>query len=235
MTASDDGLVLALDTSTRTSVVVLGGPERTRLLAESRRVVGHHHGSRLLEQLDEVLAGAGAHLEDVSSVAVGIGPGSFTGLRVGLATAKTLAHVRQLRLVGLASTDALRSAATAAGAPADVAILLPAGAHDHYLAMSGAPARLVPPGGLADALGATAVASVDGPLPSVEAADRDQDAARLGEAAVAGLPAALLALACDRLAVAATDDVALLVPGYVALPRGIDPLTQESAWSPDLR
>jgi len=233
VTADDGALVLALDTSTRTSVVVLGGPERTRLLAESRRVVGHRHGSRLLEQLDEVLAAARARLDDVTAVAVGTGPGSFTGLRVGLATAKTLARVRRLPIVGLTSTDVLRSAAVAAGAPADVAIVLPAGAHDHYLARAGAPPQLVPPGGLAAALGGSAVASIDVRLPG--AGDDDERSARLGAAALAGLPAALLALACDRRASGATDDVALLVPGYVALPRGIDPLAQETAWSPDLR
>lgn len=228
MTATPGGLVLALDTATRTSIVVVGGPEPTALLASSRRVVGHHHGSRLLEQLDEALASAGAGLGDVGTVAVGTGPGSFTGLRVGLATAKTLAHVRRLRLIGIASTDALRRAALAAGAPAGVAIVLPAGARDHYLARADAAAQLIPPGGLVDALGDAPAASIDD--------DRwGAEAAALGEAALAGLPAAVLALACERLAADAADDTALLVPGYVALPRGIDAHAQETAWSPDLR
>ena len=53
---------------------------------------------------------------------MGTGPGSFTGLRVGLATLKTVAYVRKLPLVGVMSADALRVAAAGAGAAADAAV-----------------------------------------------------------------------------------------------------------------
>ena len=76
-------LVLAVDTSTRASIVVVGGEA---VQAQSRREVQHRHGSHVLEQIDEVLAAAGASLAEVTALAVGTGPGSFTGLRVGLAT-----------------------------------------------------------------------------------------------------------------------------------------------------
>ena len=83
----------------------------------------------------------------MTALAVGTGPGSFTGLRVGLATAKTIAYARGLPLLGVPSSDALRRAAIEqAGAPADVAVVLPAGAHDHYLARAGEAAVLVAPG-----------------------------------------------------------------------------------------
>ena len=100
-------LILAVDTSTRASIVVLGGAEP---LAVSRREVQHRHGSHVLEQIDEVLALAGRTLDDVDALAVGTGPGSFTGLRVGLATLKTVAYARELPLVGVMSSDALRLA-----------------------------------------------------------------------------------------------------------------------------
>ena len=113
--AGPDGPWLVIDTATRTSVVALG---RLEPMASSLRAVRHRHGSFLLEQVDEVLAAAGASLADVSAIAVGTGPGSFTGLRVGLATAKTIAYAVGLPLVGLRSSDALRRAAVdSAAAP----------------------------------------------------------------------------------------------------------------------
>jgi tRNA threonylcarbamoyl adenosine modification protein YeaZ len=233
--AAGQGLCLAIDTSTRTSIVavgrveVAGGP--ADVLAISRRVVAHRHGSHLLEQIDETLEAAGVSLDDVTAVVVGSGPGSFTGLRVGLATAKTVAHVRGLPLVGVRSSDALRHVAVAtAGVPPVVAVVLPAGAHDHYLVRAAEDPVLVPPGGLQDALAGAAVLAVD-----MDAALLGPAAAALGEAAVAGLPAALLAMAAERLAAADRDDPAELVPAYVALPRGVRRGAEELGWSPDLR
>ena len=97
------------------------------------------HGSHLLEQLDEVLDQAGIGMADIEAIGVGTGPGSFTGLRVGLATAKTLASRRHLPLVGLADRRGAARAAAASWAPraADAVVVLPAGAHDHYLACPG--------------------------------------------------------------------------------------------------
>ena len=151
---TEDGpLLLAIDTATRVSLVGLASLDRGRLAAQSRRDVRHRHGSHLLEQIEEALHAADADLEAVGALAVGTGPGSFTGLRVGLATAKTLAYVRGLPLVGVPTSESLRRAAIAAGAPADIAIVLPAGAHDHYLAPADGPARLVAPGQLGEAAG----------------------------------------------------------------------------------
>ena len=107
------------------------------------------HGARLLSQLTAVLAEAGIGMSDVTAIGVGTGPGSFTGLRVGLATAKTLAAIRHLPLVGLPTDEALRQAAaneSGASGWADAAVLLPAGARDHYLGLPGSDPVLVPPG-----------------------------------------------------------------------------------------
>jgi len=220
-------LILAADTSTRRSIVVLG---RETPLATSVREVRHRHGSHLLEQVDEVLATAGVALVDVGALAVGTGPGSFTGLRVGLATMKTIAYARSLGLVGVPSSTALRRAAADAGAHESAVVVLPAGAHDHYLARAGEDAALVAPGELSAAVGLTPAVAVD-LSPDVLGAD----AARLGTIAVEGLPAALLALARERLAAGALDDPAELTPVYVALPRGVRRGAEELGWSPDLR
>ncbi len=221
------GLVLGIDTSTRTSIVVVGTDVP---LAVSRREVQHRHGSHLLEQIDEVLASASASLQDLAMLVVGTGPGSFTGLRVGLATAKTIAYARALPLVGVMSSDALRRAAADAGSARDAAVVLPAGARDHYLALPGDDPALIAPGGLSEAIGMRAVIAVD-----VDPEVLGTEAARLGVAAIDGLPAALLTLARERFAAGQADELAELVPAYVALPRGVEQAPEDLGWSPDLR
>jgi len=221
------GPVLVIDTSTRSSLVVVG---RAAPIALSRRDVRHRHGSHVLEQIDEALAGAGSSIDDIAGLAVGTGPGSFTGLRVGLATAKTIAYACSLRLVGVMSADALRRAAAAAGADPRSTVVLPAGARDHYLARPGSDPELVGPGGLTKALGGS-------PAFSVDLGDEvlGVEAVRLGEAAMEGLPRALLLLALERLEAGESDDIAGLIPAYVALPRGVRRAAEDLGWSPDLR
>jgi tRNA threonylcarbamoyladenosine biosynthesis protein TsaB len=98
-------LILAFDTATdvATSALVSDG----EVLGErvSRAVT-------LLEDVDALLRQAGAHTGDVGGLAVGIGPGSFTGVRVGLATARGLALALDVPVAGVSTLDAL-----AAGAP----------------------------------------------------------------------------------------------------------------------
>jgi tRNA threonylcarbamoyladenosine biosynthesis protein TsaB len=227
MSASGEGLVLGVDTATRASLVVVG---RETVAAVSRRDVQHRHGSHVLEQIDEALREAGASLDEVSALVVGTGPGSFTGLRVGLATLKTLAYARDLPIVGVMSSDAMRRAAAAAGGSLDSIVVLPAGARDHYVARAGADPVLVAPGSLVAAIANEPVLTVD-----MDPGVLGEAAAELGRRALEGLPAALLALALGRLSSGSTDDVAGLVPAYVALPRGVSVAAEELGWSPDLR
>jgi tRNA threonylcarbamoyl adenosine modification protein YeaZ len=224
---STGGPTLVIDTATRASVVAVG---EATVLGVSVREVQHRHGSHVLEQIDEVLGLAGLTLDDVRALGVGTGPGSFTGLRVGMATAKTIAYAHGLPLVGVMSSEVLRAAGVAAGADPDAVVVLPAGAHDHYLAAPDADPVLVAPGGLATALATRPAISLDMPGDVLGA-----EAARLGAAAVEGLPVALLAAVRARLAADAPDDVAALVPAYVALPRGVKRAAEELGWSPDLR
>ena len=225
--AAEALLILGIDTSTRSSVVVIG---RDRPVSVSRREVRHRHGSHVLEQIDEVLAAADLTIADIEALVVGTGPGSFTGLRVGMATAKTLAYARSLPLVGVRSSTALRQAAVEAGAASDVAMVLPAGARDHYLVRVGEDPVLIAPGRLAAALGDTPVMTLD-----MDPEPLGEEAVRWGKTALEGLPSALLALARHRLAAGMSDDIAELVPAYVALPRGVAQAADELGWSPDLR
>jgi tRNA threonylcarbamoyladenosine biosynthesis protein TsaB len=69
------------------------------------------HASRLLALIEETLEAAGAGWESVTRIAVGVGPGGFTGLRIGIATARGLAQARDLPLVGVSSLHALAKGA----------------------------------------------------------------------------------------------------------------------------
>src|SRR3990172_11395552 len=85
------GWLLAIDTATRQATVTLGTPDG-RLIVGHEWPVGHTHAETLLPALRELLAGAAVVPADLAGIVAGTGPGGFTGLRVGLATAKTLAH-----------------------------------------------------------------------------------------------------------------------------------------------
>ena len=90
---------LVIDTATRRTVLAVG--QGRDLVAVDVRDVPDRHGSHLISQLTRVLETAGIGMDDIEAIGVSSGPGSFTGLRVGLATAKTLAARRHLALVGL--------------------------------------------------------------------------------------------------------------------------------------
>ena len=93
-TESRAARILALDTSTRTaSVAVLGGAREV----EIDHVVSSHSDD-LIALIDRALAGAGLGLAGLNAVAVGAGPGSFTGLRIAMATAKGLCFASGLPL-----------------------------------------------------------------------------------------------------------------------------------------
>ena len=96
---------LALDTSGAVCVLALAeddGSVRAVSLFESKRSLSR----RLLGEVDGLLIRNGLTLADMTAFAVGLGPGSFTGVRVGVTTAKTLAQVTGKPLVGVGTLDA---------------------------------------------------------------------------------------------------------------------------------
>ena len=97
--------ILALDTSTpRGSVALLDGPD---LAGELRITSQETHSARLLRSVDFLLGTLGWKLSDLNLIAAGIGPGSFTGIRIGLATALGLAQSLRLPFSGVSGLDAL--------------------------------------------------------------------------------------------------------------------------------
>ncbi|MEU8682302.1 tRNA (adenosine(37)-N6)-threonylcarbamoyltransferase complex dimerization subunit type 1 TsaB [Streptomyces sp. NPDC048611] len=101
-------LLLALDTATPAVTVALH--DGTRVLAESRQVDARRHGELLLPAVDRVLAEAGHRLDEVSDIVVGVGPGPYTGLRVGLVTADTFGAALGVPVHGLCTLDGLAHA-----------------------------------------------------------------------------------------------------------------------------
>jgi tRNA threonylcarbamoyladenosine biosynthesis protein TsaB len=101
-------LTLAFDTATGVA---------TSALVDDGELLGERvsRAQTLLEDVDALLRQGGAHPRDLDALAIGVGPGSFTGVRIGLATARGLALALDLQGAGVSTLDAL-----AAGAPGAV-------------------------------------------------------------------------------------------------------------------
>jgi tRNA threonylcarbamoyl adenosine modification protein YeaZ len=107
-------LVLALDTATPTLVAGLGRWSQdggVEVLAERAVPSGNKHAELLTPAIRGVLDDAGLTMAALDAVVTGLGPGPFTGLRVGIVTALTLADARGLSVVGVCSLDAVGSGA----------------------------------------------------------------------------------------------------------------------------
>ena len=104
-------LILAFDTATDVA---------TSALVDDGEVLGERESraSTLLADIDALVRQAGAHPSDLTVLAVGIGPGSFTGIRIGLAVARGLALALGLTAAGVSTLDAL-----AAGAPGAIPVI----------------------------------------------------------------------------------------------------------------
>jgi tRNA threonylcarbamoyladenosine biosynthesis protein TsaB len=101
-------MLLALDTSTRAVGVALY--DGTQVLSESLWISQDHHTVDLAPAVAAALSRTGAQVADLQALAVAIGPGSFTGLRIGLALAKGMALAHHLPLIGIPTLDVLAQA-----------------------------------------------------------------------------------------------------------------------------
>ncbi len=241
--------ILALDTATSRCIVATASPAGV-LDGVTTWPAGYRHGETLLPTIGRTLGEQNIRRSRLTAIVVGTGPGAFTGLRVGLATAKTLAASLGIPLVGVSTGEALLVAAatvdrtdrtdptdpidpTEPGPPdgpvRSLVLLLPAGPSDRLLVRPGHPPRLLPGGTEPEVdVGEVVVALDLAERAAPEALER-------GERAWSGFPAALVRLGVERLAAGDVDDPALLVPEYVTLPRGISAQTGEVTWSRDLR
>lgn len=107
-------LLLAFDTATPAVTVALY--DGSHVLAERTTVDPRRQGELLAPHIAEVLDQGGAEPRDLTDLAVGVGPGPFTGLRVGVVTARVMAQSLGIAAVGVCTLDVLAAQALAAGA-----------------------------------------------------------------------------------------------------------------------
>jgi tRNA threonylcarbamoyl adenosine modification protein YeaZ len=221
--------LLALDTATNTVVVAAGAPDG-RVLGQETFEGRYRHSQELLPAIARLVERLELRLGDLAGIVVGTGPGAFTGLRVGLATAKTLAHELAVPVAGVATSDALL-----ADEPAGTVLWLPSGPRDRVAISLGRPPAIVHAGeapswseGAARPAADVAI-DLDGRATS--------DALVRGREALGRLPAALLRLGGARIAAGETDEPERLVPRYASPPRGapIEQFDGGVAWSRDPR
>lgn len=212
-------LILGLDTSGRTCGAAVVRGELP--VAECVEVPGSH-SARLVPLIARVLAAAGVDRRDLEAVAVTVGPGSYTGLRIGISTARALAFALGVPLVGVSTLEALAHAA--GPRPGLVCPVLDARRRRVYAALyrwrggemeAAAPARAVP---LADLLAALEGKEVHFTGEGVDA--------YAGELAPAGTlappeqralrPAAVAALGRAALLAGAGGDPAGVLPVYLS-------------------
>jgi tRNA threonylcarbamoyladenosine biosynthesis protein TsaB len=213
--------ILALDTATFVASVAVWSDGDVRAEGDARAST---HSEKLLPLVDDMLARAGLRPADLDAIACGAGPGSFTGLRIGLSTAKGLCFALGRPLVLVSSLAAL--ALDARGPEGAIVLaLLDAKKHELYAGLYEADARhpitaevVIPPARLAEhvlaaAAGRRVVVVGDGAAAYPEVAARcgeilDERRATPGAGALARLAAA-------RLAGGERDEILTAAPTYI--------------------
>jgi hypothetical protein len=216
--------ILAIDTATTQVVIATGSPDGVTD-GISTWTAGYRHGETLLPSISRFLGEQNIRRSRLSGIVVGTGPGAFTGLRVGMATAKGLAHALAIPLVGVSTAEALLAAV---GLDRTV-LLLPAGPRDRLLVRGGSPPVPLPAGSEPDLRPFERIVAVD--LDGRASADELER----GNRAVAGLGRELIRLGAARLASGTGSELEALVPDYVTLPRGVRAASDDVAWSRDHR
>ncbi|CAA7600716.1 1-acylglycerophosphocholine O-acyltransferase [Acididesulfobacillus acetoxydans] len=190
---------LAIDTTTKVSGLALA--EDGRLVGEGFLHTAKTHSERLVPLLDQLLRAAGWGLRDLNFIGVVRGPGSFTGIRIGIASAQGLAGVLKLPLLGVLSLDALAWAGW--GRKEEIVPILDARKNEWYAARyrwlaDGRLKALSPPRAVSPAVLVGELKGMDGPFVFVgDAVEKYCD------------------FVCREL-----GEQAILLPDYLGLPRG---------------
>lgn len=154
-------IVLAIDTAGVDCSAALFDSETGATLAAVTEMIGKGHAERLMAVIDEALAQAGRELNDVERIVVVTGPGSFTGIRVGVAAARGLALALDVPCVGVTTLEALAAKHRESGATGLVSVVMDAKREEVYVqAFSAFGASLTVPAAMAPSDVATLTASL---------------------------------------------------------------------------
>ncbi len=208
-------MLLAIDTST--NLTGLACYDAGGLLGECVWQAGREHTAQLLPQLTLLLRHTGRAPDTISAIGVALGPGSWSGLRVGMSTAKGLALARDLPIVGVGTLDALAYQHQRRGVT--VVPLIRLGRERFAVPGAGEPRNVVLAEICAEINGRALFCG------DVDAEVRETLREKLGDRAQFPLPAAslrrpgyLAELAWQRLQAGDVDDVATLEPIYLGQP-----------------
>lgn len=204
-------MIIAIDAASTDLSVALAEPDGT-LIAEDAWSSAQRQSAELMPRLLTLLAGAGRPLAAVTALAVGTGPGSFTGLRVAMALAKGLAIGLTRPAVGVPSLRAWLDAD-----PGAVAALARAGARDAYVLMREADAPSIVDRDELISLARPVIAATE----LAAAFGLDESRPPRGAGAIARRAAERLAVEPDG------DDVRSLEPIYLRAPRGVEAESSE--------
>jgi tRNA threonylcarbamoyl adenosine modification protein YeaZ len=214
-------LVLALDTSTPAVTAALGEVSDSGMkgIAERRTVDPRAHGERLAPQIQLVLDDAGVRPRELVAIVAGVGPGPFTGLRVGLATAAAMGQALGIPTYGICSLDALGRAA----GPGRVLVATDARRREVYFATYADGVRVTGP-------------DVAKPADVLVAADRAVGEGAVKYSEIFGIPIddrllfpsgeALIALAAEQVRQGAPGDP--LTPLYLRRPDAVEPSARKA-------
>ena len=97
--------ILGIDTSSNASSVAV--IEDNKLICEYTVNTKTTHSQKLMPMIENMLSMSGINIKEIDAIAICIGPGSFTGLRIGMATAKAISHVNNLPIIGVNSLEIL--------------------------------------------------------------------------------------------------------------------------------
>ncbi|MEV6488417.1 tRNA (adenosine(37)-N6)-threonylcarbamoyltransferase complex dimerization subunit type 1 TsaB [Actinoplanes sp. NPDC051633] len=214
-------LVLAVDTATPASTAAVAEVTEAGLhgIAERRTVDARAHGELLAPQIHATLTEAGIRPADLAAIVAGVGPGPFTGLRVGLATAASMGQALDIPTYGVCSLDGLGRAA----GPGRVLVATDARRREVYHATYVDGVRADGPG-------------VAKPADLIVTAERAVGEGALKYSEILGLPidehvlyppgVALIALAAER--VLGKADSEPLTPLYLRRPDAVEPAARKS-------